>query len=143
MAGRALSMSSQLVGKHVAALEGRLGVQLLVRTTRRHSVTEAGQAFYGRCRAVVREAEEAETAAAEFGSAPRGQLTISAPCAPMPDEAADVALAYAALRDDILRGTTASTGFGHAARVARLVEDMLDSSRTGAWKPAAGWPEQA
>lgn len=78
-AGRVLSMSSQLVGKHVAALEERLGVQLLVRTTRRHSVTEAGQAFYDRCRAVVREAEEAETAVAEFGSAPRGQLTISAP----------------------------------------------------------------
>lgn len=62
--------------------------------------------------------------------------------APMPDEAANVALAYAALRDDILRGTATATGFGHAARVARLVEDMLDSSRTGAWKPAAGWPEQ-
>ena len=79
MAGRALSMSSQLVGKNVAALEERLGVQLLVRTTRRHSVTEAGQAFFDRCRAVVREAEEAETSVAEFGSAPRGQLTISAP----------------------------------------------------------------
>lgn len=63
--------------------------------------------------------------------------------ASMPDEAANVALAYAALRDDILRGTTTATGFGHAARVARLVEDMLESSRTGAWTPAEGWPEQA
>ena len=62
--------------------------------------------------------------------------------APMPDEAANVALAYAALRDDILRGTATATGFAHAARVARLIEDMLESSRTGAWKPAAGWPEQ-
>ncbi len=78
-AGRALSLSSQLVGKHVAALEERLGVQLLVRTTRRHSVTEAGQAFYDRCCTEVREAEEAETAVAEFGSTARGQLTISAP----------------------------------------------------------------
>ena len=78
-AGRVLSMSSQLVGKHVAALEERLGVQLLVRTTRRHSVTEAGQAFYDRCRAVVRDAEEAETAVAEFGGTVRGQLTVSAP----------------------------------------------------------------
>ncbi len=78
-AGRALSMSSQLVGKHVAALEARLGVQLLVRTTRQHSVTEAGRAFYDRCRAVVREANEAEAAIKEFGSVPRGQLIISAP----------------------------------------------------------------
>ena len=61
----------------------------------------------------------------------------------MPDGAANVSLAYAALRDDVLRGTRAATGFGHAARVARLVEDMLESSRTGAWAPAEGWPEQA
>ena len=79
MAGRALSMSSQLVGKRVAALEERLGVQLLIRTTRRHRVTEAGQAFYERCRAVVREAEEAETAVTQFGGTVRGQLLISAP----------------------------------------------------------------
>ena len=78
-AGKVLSMSSQLVGKHVAALEERLGVQLLVRTTRRHSVTEAGQAFYERCRALVREADEAETAVAEFGRTARGLLTLSAP----------------------------------------------------------------
>ena len=78
-AGRALAMSSQLVGKRVAALEARLGVQLLVRTTRRHRVTEAGQSFYDRCRAVIHEAEEAETAVAEFGGAARGQLVISAP----------------------------------------------------------------
>ena len=61
---------------------------------------------------------------------------------PMPDEAANVALAYAALRDDILRGTATATGFAHAARVARLIEDMLEASRTGAWKSAAGWPER-
>ncbi len=74
--GRALSTSPRPVGKRVAALEGRFGVQLLVRTTRRHSITEAGQA-YDRCRAVVRDAEDAVT---EFGGAARGQLTISAPC---------------------------------------------------------------
>ena len=78
-AGKVLSMSSQLVGKHVAALEERLGVLLLVRTTRRHSVTEAGQAFYERCRVLVREADEAEMAVAGFGLTARGQLTLSAP----------------------------------------------------------------
>lgn len=62
--------------------------------------------------------------------------------APTPDEAANVALAYAAPHDDILHGTVTATGFGHAARVARLVEDMLGSSRTGVWKSAEGWPEQ-
>ncbi len=41
-AGKVLGMSPQLVGKHVAALEARLGAQLLVRTTRRHGLTEVG-----------------------------------------------------------------------------------------------------
>ncbi len=62
--------------------------------------------------------------------------------APMPDEAANVALVYAALRDDIRHGTATATGFGHATRVARLVEDLLESSRVGARTMAAGWPEQ-
>jgi len=59
--------------------------------------------------------------------------------APMPDEAANVALVYAALCDD---GTATTTGFDHAVRVAKLVEDLLASSRTGARMTAAGWPEQ-
>ena len=61
--------------------------------------------------------------------------------ASMPDEAANVALVYAALRDDILRGTTTATGFDHAARLAKLVEDLLDTSRTGTRASAAGWPD--
>jgi len=62
--------------------------------------------------------------------------------ASMPDEAANVALVYAALRDDILHGTATATGFDHAVRVAKLVEDLLQSSRTGTRMGAAGWPEQ-
>ena len=42
-AGKVLHMSAQLVGKHVNALEERLGVRLLTRTTRTHSLTDFGQ----------------------------------------------------------------------------------------------------
>lgn len=62
--------------------------------------------------------------------------------AALPDEAADVALTYAALRADIRNGTSSAPGFDHAVRVARLVEDMVHSSRTGRRMSAAGWPEQ-
>jgi DNA-binding transcriptional LysR family regulator len=78
-AGKTLFMSPQLVGKHMAMLEERLGVQLLIRTTRRHRLTEAGKAFYDRCRAVVKEAADAEASVADLGTRTRGQLLISAP----------------------------------------------------------------
>ncbi len=78
-AGKALTMSAQLVGKHVSSLEDRLGAQLLVRTTRRHHLTEVGRAFYDRCCVVLKEAEAAEAAVTELTSMARGQLVLSAP----------------------------------------------------------------
>ena len=62
--------------------------------------------------------------------------------ASMPDTAANVAGVYAALRDDILHGTTTVLGFDHALRLARLVEDVCTSGQTGTRKPAADWPTQ-
>ncbi len=62
--------------------------------------------------------------------------------AAMPDAAANVAGVYAALRDDIARGTFTVAGFGHAARLSQLVTDLLTSSSTGSRTKAANWPEQ-
>lgn len=78
-AGRALGISSQMVGKHVSSLEERLGAQLLHRSTRRQSLTAIGQTFCERCRVVLAEVEVAETTAHEFSATPRGRLRISAP----------------------------------------------------------------
>ena len=78
-AAKALKMSPQLLGKHVSSLEDRLGAQLLVRTTRRHHLTEVGRAFYDRCCVVLKEAEAAEAAVTELTSTARGQLVVSAP----------------------------------------------------------------
>lgn len=58
----------------------------------------------------------------------------------LPDEAANVAGIYAALRDDIAHGTSIAPGFEHAVRLARLIDDVTSSSRTGMRKPAADWP---
>ncbi|MPQ72282.1 LysR family transcriptional regulator, partial [Pseudomonas sp. MWU12-2323] len=49
-AAQALEMSSQMVAKHVAALETSLGITLLNRTTRRQSLTDIGRAYYDRCK---------------------------------------------------------------------------------------------
>ena len=78
-AADALNLSSQLVGKHVQALERHLGVRLLHRTTRRQHLTEAGEAFYERVKIILAEVEAAEGVAAQSLGTPRGRLRINAP----------------------------------------------------------------
>lgn len=78
-AADALEMSGPMVGKHVRFLEDRLGVRLLNRTTRRQSLTEAGQAYYERCRAVLAEAEAADAVVSDELSEPRGRLRVTMP----------------------------------------------------------------
>ena len=54
-AARELSVSKPVVSKRVAQLEDSLGLRLLNRTTRRLSMTEAGEALYERCRHLLGE----------------------------------------------------------------------------------------
>ena len=60
----------------------------------------------------------------------------------MPDTAANVAGMYAAIRDDISLGTSTAPDFPHAVRLARLVDDVMTSARTGTRRPASDWPMQ-
>jgi DNA-binding transcriptional LysR family regulator len=78
-AADALDMSPQMVAKHVAYLEARLGTRLLNRTTRRQSLTPIGGTYYERCKLVLADAEWAEAAAEEARGAPSGRLRINAP----------------------------------------------------------------
>jgi DNA-binding transcriptional LysR family regulator len=78
-AGLALGLSAQVVGKHITSLESRLGVKLLTRTTRRQSLTEAGEAYYERAKVALAEFAAAEDVANDFAATPRGRLRISAP----------------------------------------------------------------
>src|SRR5271163_521713 len=72
-------MSPGMVSKHVQSLEERLGVRLLNRTTRRVGATEVGQDYYERSRRILAEMEEAEVAAGDLQSIPRGRLRVTAP----------------------------------------------------------------
>jgi len=78
-AADALGLSRAMVSKHVGALEARLGVRLLQRTTRRLSLTEIGRSYFERARDVLQQIAEAEDAAAALQSAPRGTLRLNAP----------------------------------------------------------------
>lgn len=74
-----LDRSPQLVSKYVAQLEARLGVRLLNRSTRKLSLTEAGQAYFDRCQALVTDVDELESAVGNLSAELRGVLKINAP----------------------------------------------------------------
>lgn len=78
-AARRLSLSKASVSREISALEGRLGTQLLRRTTRRMSLTEVGEVFYARCQRVAEEAEQAERSVGELQAEPRGEIRLAAP----------------------------------------------------------------
>src|SRR5687768_12856301 len=78
-ASESLGMSKAAVSKQVTALERRLGTRLLHRTTRRLSLTEAGQAYLRHAHTALAEAQAAEDAVAGTKGVPHGRLRISAP----------------------------------------------------------------
>jgi len=75
---RKLQMSPPAVTRAVAALEERLGVKLLNRTTRYVRMTEAGQKYYEDAKRIIALADEADDAALGINAEPRGQLTVTA-----------------------------------------------------------------
>lgn len=77
-AGR-LRVSLPVVVRTLAALEHRLGVRLLNRTTRRIHLTEVGAEFYQRCKRIATDVEEAEQAVSAQRRTPTGTLTVNAP----------------------------------------------------------------
>jgi DNA-binding transcriptional LysR family regulator len=75
-AARRLNMSTTSVSNHVQALEDRLGVRLLNRTTRKVSLTEIGKAYYDRSTQILADLEQADGVAGALQSSPRGTLRI-------------------------------------------------------------------
>lgn len=80
-AGRALGIPKSKLSRRVAALEERLGVRLIQRSTRHFSVTEIGQNFHAHCKAMLVEAEAAEEAIELTRSEPRGVVRVTCPVA--------------------------------------------------------------
>jgi len=76
---RRLEMSPPAVTRAIAALEDRLGVKLLNRTTRYVRVTDAGNRYLDDARRIIGEMDEADEAAAGINAEPRGHLAVTAP----------------------------------------------------------------
>lgn len=78
-AGEALGIAKSVLSQHLARLESELGVRLIHRTTRRQQLTEIGQRYYQRCRAVLAEVERADNLIDEARGNPRGSVRLTSP----------------------------------------------------------------
>ncbi|MFD1703319.1 LysR family transcriptional regulator [Methylopila henanensis] len=76
-AGRVLGLSPSAVSRIVASVERRLGVRLVIRTTRALAVTPEGEAYHRAARRILNDLAHAEHAICNQG-APRGRLRVSA-----------------------------------------------------------------
>ncbi|WP_296659493.1 LysR family transcriptional regulator [Paraburkholderia sp.] len=132
-AANRLRLSKQFVSRRVAALEGSLGVRLLVRNTRNVAVTELGQDFYERAKRILADVGEAERAMSARRTEPRGLLRVSAPMsfgmAHLSPLVAEFLRAHPDVRFDMdLSDRTVDVigeGFDMALRIGRLQDSTL------------------
>jgi len=143
-AARRLNVGQPAISKSVAQLEDRLGVRLLVRSTRGLTPTEAGLNFYERARRSIEEADEAELAARGAGRSLTGKLRICAAVtfarihliprlpdflARHPDLSIDVVL-------DDRNIDLVQEGIDVALRFGRLADSTLTARRIARVRPA-------
>jgi DNA-binding transcriptional LysR family regulator len=139
-AARRLGRSPAAVTRAVAALEQRLGVRLLTRTTRAVRVTEAGQRFLAGAKRVLADLDEIEQAAAGAGAAPRGELRVTAPILFGRLHVLPIVSAFLARFPDVSVTLIlvdrvvdlVEEGFDVALRIGALAESSAHASRLGA-----------
>lgn len=74
-----LEMTNSVVSKRISRLEKALNVQLLYRTTRKLSLTDAGQALYGKARLAKQALQDAQDTVTGYGDAVRGKIRVTVP----------------------------------------------------------------
>jgi DNA-binding transcriptional LysR family regulator len=136
-AGARLGLSRAAVSKHLVALEDRLGVRLLNRTTRRCSLTEAGSSYHDRARQILAELAEAEREAGRSGAQPTGRLRLNAPMTFGTMHLAPAIPGYCAAHPAVTVDMTLNDrlvdlveeGFDLAVRIGRLADSSLVARR--------------
>lgn len=121
-AARKLELSASAVTRLVAALEERLSVRLLHRTTRSLSLTDVGARYLPRARAIVESVRDAEAAARALRAAPSGRFVVSAPVVFGRREVAPLFSDYLARYPDVTGELLLSD------RIENLVEEGVDAA---------------
>jgi DNA-binding transcriptional LysR family regulator len=119
-AARKLGLSASAVTRLVAALEERIGLRLLQRTTRSVSLTDAGARYLERARRILADLEEADGSAQAERSTPTGRLVVSAPLAFGRLHVSPLMCAYLQRYPDIVGELQLSD------RTVNLIEDGVD-----------------
>ena len=78
-AGRRSGLSASMAGKYLSALEAELNVRLMQRSTRKLTLTDAGRAYYLRCKQILEAFDDANREASDAQSVARGTLRVAAP----------------------------------------------------------------
>ncbi len=136
-AARAESVAPAIIGRRLDALEQRLGVKLLVRTTRRITLTHEGSAFLEDCQRLLADFANAEASVSAGGVKASGHLRITAPAgfgrrhvAPLVprfrEQHSDVSISLN-LSDRVV--DLAGEGFDCAVRVGDMPDSSLVSVR--------------
>ncbi len=139
-AARALKVPLPTVSRKLALLEAHLGVRLVVRTTRKFALTDAGRGYLDSCRRLLAEIEDAERMAAGEYEAPKGRLYVTAPIVFGRLHVLPVALAFLKAYPEVdLRLSFADRivdmiedGIDVALRIAHLADSSLIAARVGA-----------
>lgn len=141
-AARELELTTAAVSRRVKALEARLGVRLLNRTTRRLSLTDAGQQYYEDMSRLLLELQQTEERIAGLASEPSGSLRITAPLSfgmrYLGEVIANFHASYPAIGielilDDTLRDIV-SSGYDAAIRIGKLQDSTLVARRLGSFR---------
>lgn len=75
-AGRQLGLSPASVSRHISALEASLGCRLINRSSRKLTLTEAGELYYAKVEQILHQIAEANATVAHLSSTPRGTLRV-------------------------------------------------------------------
>jgi len=136
-AAGAEGVAPAVIGRRIDTLEERLGVKLLVRTTRRISLTHEGSAFLEDCQRVITDFDSAEASVSEGGIKASGHLRITAPAGFGRRHVAPLVPAFVARHPDVTLSLNLSDrlvdlvneGIDCAVRVGDLPDSSLVSVR--------------
>ena len=136
-AAKAEGVTPAIMGRRLDALEAHLGVKLLVRTTRRISLTHEGSAFLEDCQRVLADVANAEASVSEGGVKATGHLRITAPAGFGRRHVAPLVPRFRELHPDVTISLNlsdrvvdmAGEGYDCAVRVGDLPDSSLVSVR--------------
>ena len=136
-AAKALEVAPAIMGRRLDALEERLGVKLMVRTTRRITLTHEGSAFLEDCQRVLTDLANAEASVSAGGVKASGHLRVTAPAGFGRRHVAPLVPRFRELHPEVTISLNLSDrvvdlsgeGFDCAVRVGDLADSSLVSVR--------------